>query len=158
LTLKPENETDQSETLDDLHEEALLNLGLDGPLEILQLVKARRGQGIFRTNVESRELHCIITGVSNPRYLRASHIKPWRKSTDIEKLDGNNGLMLAPHIDLLFDQGFISFEDDGTLIVSKKIDEDVLGRWDIPVHLNVGAFTQEQCAYLEFHRKNELKN
>ena len=158
LTLKPENEADQSETLDDLHEEALLNLGLDGPLEILQLVKARRGQGIFRTNVESREPHCRITGVSNPRYLRASHIKPWRKSTDIEKLDGSNGLMLAPHIDLLFDQGFISFEDDGTLIVSKKIDEEVLGRWDIPVHLNVGAFTQEQCAYLEFHRKNQLKS
>jgi hypothetical protein len=101
-------EIDEIEVEDDRHQRELLNRGLVGPVERHQLVKSRRGQGVFRDNVESREPKCRITGVSNPRYLRASHIKPWRKSSDIEKIDGNNGLMLAPHVDFLFDRGFIS--------------------------------------------------
>jgi len=157
FTQTTENELDQEENRDDLHQRELINRGLAGPVESHQLVKARRGQGAFRANVESREPQCRVTGVSNPRYLRASHIKPWSESNDLEKLDGNNGLMLAPHIDLLFDQGFISFEDNGTLIISKQIDEGVLNLWRIPMDLNVGSFSPEQTVYLAFHRKNKFK-
>jgi len=147
----------QKEIEDDFHQKEMIDRGLDGPVESHKLVLARRGQGVFRANVESREAECRVTGVTNARYLRASHIKPWSKSNDTEKLDGNNGLMLAPHIDLLFDQGLISFEDDGTLIISKEIDEEVLNLWQIPKTLNVGSFTTEQCTYLDFHRRNRLK-
>jgi hypothetical protein len=150
-------ESVQKEVEDNLHQQELVNRGLDGPVESHKLVLARRGQGVFRANVESREPLCRVTGVSNPRYLRASHIKPWSKSNDVEKLDGNNGLMLAPHVDLLFDEGFISFEDDGTLIVSKAVDEEVLSMWKIPKQLNVGPFTPAQCVYLAFHRVNEFE-
>jgi putative restriction endonuclease len=80
------------------------------------VVEARRGQGRFRQNVESIELKCRITGVTDPRLLRASHIKPWRSCmTSAERLDGNNGLLLCPNADHLFDRGYISFEDDGQL-------------------------------------------
>ena len=89
--------------------------------------------------------------------MRASHIKPWRKSSDIEKIDGNNGLMLAPHVDFLFDRGFISFEDDGTLIVSTQIEDGALESWGIPSVVNVGMFSPEQAVYLKFHREHELK-
>jgi hypothetical protein len=65
--------------------------------------------------------------------------------------------MLAPHIDLLFDQGFISFKDDGTLMVLKEIDDEVLILWRIPEALNVGSFTTQQCDYLNFHRKNSKR-
>lgn len=150
-------ELDEIEVEDDRHERELLNRGLIGPVERHQIVKSRRGQGVFRDNVESREPKCRITGISNPRYLRASHIKPWRKSSDVEKIDGNNGLMLAPHIDFLFDRGLISFEDDGTLIVSTQIEDGTLESWGIPAEVNVGAFSEEQSVYLKFHRENELK-
>ena len=150
-------EIDEIEVEDDRHQRELLNRGLVGPVERHQLVKSRRGQGVFRDNVESREPKCRITGVSNPRYLRASHIKPWRKSSDIEKIDGNNGLMLAPHVDFLFDRGFISFEDDGTLIVSTQIEDGALESWGMPTVMNVGMFSSEQAVYLKFHRENELK-
>ena len=126
-------------------------------MESHKLVLARRGQGVFRANVESREPECRVTGVTNPRYLRASHIKPWSESNDAEKIDGNNGLMLAPHVDLLFDQGFISFKDDGTLMISTQIDDEVLNLWRIPKALNVGSFTTEQSVYLDFHRRNRFK-
>jgi hypothetical protein len=150
-------ELDEIEVEDDRHQRELINRGLVGPVERHQLVKSRRGQGVFRDNVESREPNCRITGVSNPRYLRASHIKPWRKSSDIEKIDGNNGLMLAPHVDFLFDRGLISFEDDGTLIVSTQIEEGALESWGLPSEVNVGMFSPEQAVYLKFHRENELK-
>ena len=150
-------EIDEIEVEDDRHLREILNRVLSGPVERHQLVKSRRGQGVFRDNVESREPKCRITGVSNPRYLRASHIKPWRKSNDMEKIDGNNGLMLAPHVDFLFDRGFISFEDDGRLIVSEMIEDGALDAWGIPTEINVGAFTTEQAYFLNFHRTNELK-
>jgi hypothetical protein len=70
-----------------------------------QLVKARRGQGVFRSSVLLAETACRVTGVSDPRHLRASHIKPWRDSNNAERLSGANGLLLSPHIDHLFDQG-----------------------------------------------------
>lgn len=151
-------ELDEIEVEDDRHQRELLNRVLVGPVERHQLVKSRRGQGVFRDNVESREPKCRITGVSNQRYLRASHIKPWRKSSDIEKIDGNNGLMLAPHVDFLFDRGFISFEDDGTLIVSALIEDGALESWGIPSVVNVGMFSPEQAVYLKFHREYELKD
>ncbi|WP_395804524.1 HNH endonuclease [Archangium minus] len=60
------------------------------------LVKARRGQGIFRENVSKVERACRITGVAVPNFLVASHIKPWRHSSNQERLDGHNGLLLSP--------------------------------------------------------------
>ncbi|MFE8730531.1 HNH endonuclease, partial [Aeromonas hydrophila] len=75
-----------------------------------QLVKSRRGQGIFRANLEKVELACRVTGVTNTALLIASHIKPWsRCANNAERLDGNNGLLLSPHIDKLFDRGWITF-------------------------------------------------
>jgi len=76
-----------------------------------QLIKARKGQGKFRQNVERIEKKCRVTGVVEKNMLIASHIKPWKLSSNIERLDGNNGLLLSPHIDKLFDLGWISFSD-----------------------------------------------
>lgn len=123
-----------------------------------QLVKSRRGQGVFRANVRLNENGCRITGVKDPTHLRASHIKPWKDSTDDEKLNGCNGLLLAPHVDHLFDIGKISFADDGQLIISDKLDPDILLRWGIKTDLNVGAFNKEQAKFLAYHRRSVLKH
>ena len=82
------------------------------------IVRARRGQGLFKERVGMIELKCRITGVENPVHLVASHCKPWRDSTNEERLNGENGLLLTPSIDHLFDRGFIGFENNGALIIS----------------------------------------
>jgi putative restriction endonuclease len=125
---------------------------LSGNLEKIQLTKSRRGQGIFKANVRLVEDHCRITGVSNIRHLRASHIKPWSVSTNDEKLDGFNGLLLSPHVDHLFDRGFISFKASGDLLISHDLNPRILNQWSIQAEQNVGQFRGEQISYLEYHR------
>lgn len=118
----------------------------------LQLIRSRRGQGLFRANVRLNETFCRVTRVADPKHLRASHIKPWKDSTDAEKLSGRNGLLLAPHIDHLFDGGFISFSQRGQLIVSNHLETSVLEKWSIARDINVGTFSSGQSTFLEYHR------
>lgn len=121
-----------------------------------QLVKSRRGQGLFKINVRRNEKACRVTGVTDPRNLRASHIKPWKDCSDTEKLNGCNGFMLAPHVDHLFDRGFISFADNGDLIISPTLDRNILQRWGIPEVLNIGS-VKSQAPFLAFHRTYVLR-
>lgn len=82
--------------------------------EVKRTVSQRIGQLQFRNKVIKLEGACPITGVASPAFLRASHIKPWRAcETAEERLDPQNGLALAPHIDQLFDQGYITFDLNG---------------------------------------------
>ena len=121
------------------------------------VIMARRGQGIFKGNVQQHESRCRITGVDKIEHLIASHCKPWRDcESNEERLDGENGLLLTPSVDRLFDRGFISFENDGTLLVSPVAHEESLRRMGIPVDevRNVGGFTEGQKHYLEFHRES----
>jgi HNH endonuclease len=117
------------------------------------LVKARRGQGVYRSNLEKVEQACRITGVLDRRHLRACHIKPWRDCSDFEKLDGFNGLLLSPHVEHLFEQGYISFSDDGRLLVSRWLNRVVLERWGIAVANQGRPFCAEQRVYLAWHRE-----
>lgn len=128
-----------------------------GDLVKVELVRARRGQGFFKMQLRRFEHKCRITGVSDQRLLIASHIKPWRDSSDFEKLDGNNGFLLSPHIDRLFDRGYISFENNGDLLVSDHLDRDVLTKWNIGGEFNAGVMRDEQIPYLEEHRSKILK-
>ena len=131
---------------------------LEGDLEKIQISKSRRGQGIFKANVRLVEGCCRITGVTNIKHLRASHIKPWANSNDSEKLDGFNGLLLSPHVDHLFDRGFISFKDSGDLLVSQELNPFVLRQWAILPNQNVGNFQAHQKPYLEYHRNLIFKH
>ena len=117
-----------------------------------QLVLARRGQGVFKANVRLNETRCRVTGVTDPRYLIASHIKPWRDCTDQEKLDGCNGLLLSPHVDRLFDRGLISFSDSGEIIKSPDLPPEVWSAWGLDSVKQVGSFTPAQCVFLAEHR------
>ncbi len=144
--------------LNELESEYEINLEiqarhLEGDLEKIQLTKSRRGQGIFKANVRLVENHCRVTGVTNIKHLRASHIKPWSVSNNEEKLDGNNGLLLSPHVDHLFDRGFLTFRDTGGILISKELNPKVLDQWSISVGQNVGEFWNGQREYLEYHRE-----
>ena len=139
--------------LEDERAEAQLHLRTDiGPAEKLELVRARSGQGVYRTNLERVERGCRVTGLLDRRHLRACHIKPWCVCDDREKLDGFNGLLLSPHVGHLFDRGYISFSDSGELLVAQSLNPEVLQSWCVVLPRNVGLFRPEQCSYLEHHR------
>jgi L-ascorbate metabolism protein UlaG (beta-lactamase superfamily) len=89
--------------------------------------------------------------------LKASHIKPWRDASDAERLDGANGLLLSPHIDHLFDDGYITFSRNEELVIVPEVRDKLLDAWGIDAGVRVGEFTQEQNAYLEYHRINVFK-
>lgn len=129
------------------------------PLEVtekLQLTKARIGQGNFRRDLEKIEPKCRVTGVTNKALLIASHIKPWSKcDNNAERLDGSNGLLLSPHIDKLFDRGWITFTDAGDLLCAEPSIQQALLQWGIGLPLNVRPFNSKQAAYLAYHR-NEI--
>ena len=105
------------------------------------LIQARRGQGIFRANVQRIERHCRITKVNRPEHLIASHCQPWRDSNNNERLDGENGLLLTPTVDHLFDKGFISFEGNGRLIISPVAHRPSLIKMGIDVDHSVNVGT-----------------
>lgn len=128
-----------------------------GPTTKECLVLSRRGQGQFKVNLRLNEQRCRITGTEDIKHLVASHIKPWSKSSDEEKLNGCNGLLLAPHIDHLFDAGYISFEDNGDLLISEYMGKKVLKLWGISPEHNAGPFTKEQAIFLEYHRKSVFR-
>ncbi|HVZ21197.1 MAG TPA: HNH endonuclease [Vicinamibacterales bacterium] len=141
----------------DFETESVVDASVSGPTFREQLVRARRGQGVFRANVLLREDACRVTRVAEPRHLKASHIKPWRVATDAERLDGANGLLLSPHIDHLFDEGYITFSPQQELVVVPEVRNKLLDAWGIDAGVRVGEFTREQNAYLEYHRVNVFK-
>ncbi|NOT30267.1 MAG: HNH endonuclease [Planctomycetes bacterium] len=130
---------------------------LDGNIERTEkeaLVLARRGQGLFRARVQEFEKRCRVTGVERLEHLRASHIKPWRDSSNDERLTGGNGLLLTPSIDHLFDRGFLSFRGDGRLLVSPVAHAASLQKMGVPIDrdVDVGRFSEQQAGFLEYHR------
>ncbi|MEE3636488.1 HNH endonuclease [Pseudomonas sp. AL 58] len=140
---------------DEVESEIKLNQELL-PTEREQLVRSRIGQGAFRLHVLELEKACRLTGVSDGRFLIASHIKPWKDCSNFERLDGHNGLMLAPHVDKLFDRGWITFHDNGELLIADEA-ESVVSAWGLTSEANVGEFTPEQRQYLEYHRLEVFK-
>ena len=122
------------------------------------IVLARRGQGLFKKRVMELESACRITGVTKIEHLRASHCKPWRDASNDERLNGENGLLLTPTMDHLFDRGFIGFEDNGTLLISPVAHKESFLKMGIDVDRskNVGNFSSGQREFLEFHRDSVL--
>jgi len=151
-TVKPTSDEERKAQADDQAERELRQRLRSGSTELEQLIKARRGQGTYRKNLQMVESSCRVTGLTDSQHLRASHIKPWCVSSDRERLDGSNGLLLSPHIDHLFDNGYISFEASGALMVSKRLNPEIIERWGLDVARNVGTFSAQQRRYLAYHR------
>ena len=118
------------------------------------LINARVGQGKFRKGLIEYWNGCAVTGFADTRFLVASHIKPWRKSSNQERIDPFNGLLLLPNIDKAFDLGYVSFEERGGIMVSPELDcTDVLGV-DLSMSIKMSVRHQE---YMAHHRKVVFK-
>jgi predicted restriction endonuclease len=108
--------------------------------------------------MEYWEGRCAITGLAIPELLRASHIKPWADcATDAERLDVYNGLLLAPHLDALFDQGFITVADDGAVSISPALGEDARSLLGVREKTFGHVSVTVHRAYLKWHRERVFK-
>lgn len=128
------------------------------------LVKYRLQQSTFRKNLLLYWEGCSVTGCKNSRLLIASHIKPYSESNDDEKYDPNNGLILTPNLDKLFDSNLISFNEDGTILISESLEYEDLAILNITGReiLQTKKITPLIQKYLECHRlkfeQNEKNN
>lgn len=118
-----------------------------------RLIKARKGQGLFRKRlIEKYNNRCIITDIGISQVLVASHIKPWAVSNNEERLSINNGLLLSATYDRLFDGGLITIKKDGKIIISNIISKEDLTK----LHLKKGQvfdikYVPEMETYLKYH-------
>ncbi len=123
------------------------------------LINSRIGQGDYRKKLLEECPYCPFTMVSDERLLVASHIKPWALSDDKEKVDPKNGFLFTPTFDRLFDRGFITFEDDKTLVVSPWISPMNQKRLGIYTGKTIDKLPldDKRIKYLEFHREYIFK-
>lgn len=154
------NATFESKVVENIEDSIERNIESDSQIsetEKIQIIQARKGQGLFRARVSAIEKSCRLTGLSNLSLLVASHIKPWRSCGDaIERLDGYNGLLLTAHVDRLFDRGLISFTDRGDVLISTKLDVSDIQKLGLTTACagNCGPFTSKHQHYLRYHREN----
>lgn len=118
------------------------------------LALSRIGQGEFRAQLVSYWKGCAVTGAECIPLLRASHIKPWRTSSNTERLDVFNGLLLAPNIDAAFDSGYVTFDPMGKIVLSQAITGASAFQLHINAKLRINRklLRPEHESYLEHHR------
>jgi len=112
----------------------------------------RIGQKLFKKKLLNKYNKCAICDIDVQELLIASHIKPWKDSDGLEKINFFNGLLLCPNHDKLFDKGLISFKDDGTLIINDEIQEN-LKELNLKKNLKI-SFFHETLRFIFWHREN----
>ena len=118
------------------------------------LIKCRIGQGEFRNKLIEYWNGCSVTGLEQTDILIASHIKPWSESSDEERLDKFNGLLLIPNLDKLFDKGYISFDNDGKILISPQLKD--LTSLGVTQNMKI-KMKLEHEKYLKYHKNNVFK-
>lgn len=116
------------------------------------LILSRIGQGKYRNELIKYWAGCSLSLYSNVNFLTASHIKPWKDSTNYERLDKYNGLLLLPNHDRLFDRGYISFKESGQIILSEFLNEEDKQILGVNEKLSLKKLDNTHFKYLEYHR------
>ena len=122
-------------------------------------IDARRGQERFRADL-FRYWHgrCVLTDVVRPALLRASHIKPWSVSSNTERMDPFNGLLMVAHLDALFDRALISFGEAGEMLVSGGLSDREKTVFGLPPPRQVIPLTPAHQGYMRHHRERFSAN
>ena len=116
------------------------------------IVKSRVGQGLFRRDLIKLWGSCALTNLEDVTLLRASHLKPWKDSSNAERLSAFNGLLLIPNYDFLLDKGLITFRSNGHIVVSKRLGHDVQSVFHVDKGLSLRSVFPQNRAFLEYHR------
>lgn len=127
--------------------------------EVVAAVRRRVGQDLFREALlDLWEGRCAVTGLAVPELLRASHAKPWAVATDTERMDPHNGLLLAVHLDALFDRGFVTFTDEGAALWSGDLGNNTRALLGLPEGpLSLRRLELKHCPYLAWHREHVFR-
>ncbi len=122
--------------------------------DVMRPTKCRGGQAQYRAALLRKwNRRCVVTGITELELLRASHIKPFKACRKDERYDVNNGLILAAHIDALFDSGLITFNDDGAITISPKISKETIKQLRL-AGLSLPPLNPKLRRYLAWHREN----
>ena len=132
-------------------EEEISSLNIEGASKKAS-INVRVNQGIFRDLLLKRYNRCCLCGVENHTLLIASHIKPWAESEPKEKLDVDNGFLMCPNHDRIFDKGYITFDDDGKIIISDRLIENDRVSLNVDSRMHI-ELTESNKKYLKFHRE-----
>ena len=137
------------------YEEKIENKNLTGE-EKEYLAKRRIGHSEFKILLKKTQKKCAICGIKNFEYLIASHIKPWSRADKSEKVDVENGLLLCPNHDFLFDRGLISFTENGEILISSKLSGEEKILFNINKNIKI-EMSDKMKEYMRFHRENQFK-
>ena len=122
------------------------------------IIKSRIGQGKFRKRLIEKWGACSVTNLSNLSLLRASHIKPWSACDNHERLDPDNGLLLHPSLDHLFDSGLITFNSNGNIVITSKITDSELAILNISTDMALSHMSEKTREYLKYHKNHVFQN
>jgi len=132
----------------------ILELNLPTVTERSGLVTSRVGQGAYRKRIIHRwEYKCAVTNFNKLNILIASHIVPWSKATDHERLDVNNGLLLSPTYDALFDKNLITFDNKGKIQLSDQIEFSAYQKIGVTGKEQIADLSMYNVQYLERHNQ-----
>ena len=133
-------------------EEEIERYGLEGTVR-KAVINTRVNQSVFRDLLIRKYGKCCLCGADDQDLLIASHIKPWADSTRKERVDEENGLLLCPNHDKLFDKGYITFDGDGKIVVSPKLSKAnrVFFNVNSDMSLNMSPKTKE---YMKYHNNH----
>ena len=148
-TATSDNVVDQAEV-----EKAISDYATLAETERTAIVKSRVGQGLFRKRlIDKYKGACIITGVSAKKLLVASHIKPWAVSNNEERLSEENGLLLSPTYDKLFDYGLITFSNQGNMIISSQLSDEDKNKLHLSTNIQYDLkMSSKMMEHLDYHR------
>ena len=133
-----------------IHDSEVFNKDQSFTTEAEKRVKVRLLQNKFRKGLFDLHQSCVVTGFSNSQFLIASHIKPWAKSTNEEKIDPYNGLLLTPNFDKLFDKNLISIDFKGNVLKSKILQPSDIQFFKLPKKVSF-IFDSRHKKYLDYH-------
>ncbi len=132
----------------------ILELNLPTITERSGLITSRVGQGAYRKRIIHRwEYKCAVTNFNKLDILIASHIVPWSKATNQERLDVNNGLLLSPTYDALFDKHLVTFDNNGKIILSNKIEFSAYQKIGITGKEKIDGLSEYNHHYLQKHQE-----
>jgi len=136
------------------HKETFIDLE---ETERKRIIDSRVGQNVFRDKLIKKWGGCSVTGYKQVDLLIAAHIKPWSSSDNFERLDVNNGLLLIPNLDSLFDKGYISFLENGLIQYSHELDSASANLLGVNKKMVVRNLNEDNLKYLNYHRKHVFK-
>jgi hypothetical protein len=143
--------------LEDLKQEKASYLPLE-KTERESIIQSRIGQGKFRKSLINYWGGCSVTGCTRIDILKASHIKPWRDSSNQERLDKYNGLLLLPNLDSCFELGLISFDQSGNILISNKLDKLARKILGITPKMKLQWIDEKHKKFLLFHQKERFQD